>query len=126
MEQQDIFQASLIERKYQELANNLEIISTQITELEKFREDIAFLKKSKGKEALSQIGKGVYIKSEIKDKSHLFVEVGAGAVVKKTPEETIKVIENQISSLKQAHIQILSELEIYQTQLEAIMNKIEK
>ena len=69
MNQEDLLQASLIEREYHELENNLQLIDAQIQELEKFREDLGFLIKSDNKEILSSLGRGVYLKSTIEDKN---------------------------------------------------------
>ncbi len=125
MNQEDLIQASLIEREYRELENNLQLIDAQIQELEKFKEDLDFLTNSKNREMLAQIGRGVYISSSIEDKKKLFIEVGSGVVVKKTPEEAQKIIAKQISHLRQAHMQMLSHLESYQSQLNTLINKIE-
>ena len=126
MNEQEIFQASKLERKHQELEQNLQLIENQIQELEQFKEDIEFLIKSEKKESLSSIGKGVFIRSRIEDKKDLFVEVGTGIVVKKTPEQTQKVVENQIKRLKETRIQIISQLEIYHYSLQELISKIQK
>ena len=125
MNQEDLLQASLIEREYHELENNLQLIDAQIQELEKFREDLGFLIKSDNKEILSSLGRGVYLKSTIEDKKKLFIEVGSGIIVKKTPEEAQKIIEKQVSYLKQAHLQILSHLESHHNNLNNLIDKID-
>lgn len=124
MEEQEIFQAQMIERQHQELEQNLELVETQISELEQFREELGFLIKSKEKKALSLLGRGVYMETSIQDKTKLFVEVGSNVVVKKTPEEAMNVIEGQVSRLKNARLKIISHIETYQIKLQEMISQM--
>ena len=126
MDQETIMHFSAIEQEARELEDNLQLIATQIAELDNFRESLEFLMKSKEKEILSSLGKRVYMKSKIEDKEKLFVEIGAGIVVKKTPEETIKIVKEQIIRLQEARVQISVQLEIYQRELESFLYSVKK
>lgn len=121
-----ILQAAVAEQQAHQLEENLQLVDAQITELEEFNRNLKILKDSKEKEMLSQLGKRVYIKTKIEDKEKLFVEVGAGVVVKKTPEETMKIVSNQISRLQEAKVQILSQLNVYHTQLQEFLEMVRK
>lgn len=125
MDAESVFQASLLERQANELEQNLQLVEAQINQLEEFKKSLEFLIKSKDNEILASFGRGVYVKSTLKDKEKLFVEVGAGIMVKKTPEETKLIIESQISRLKQARMQIISQIEMTQEQLEEFLSEID-
>lgn len=125
MDAELVFQASILERQANELEQNLQLVEAQVNQLEEFKKSLAFLEKSKDNEILSPIGRGVFIKSEIKDKEKLFVEVGSNIIVKKTPEETKKIIESQVSRLKQARVQIAAQLEITQEQLQGLLSELQ-
>ena len=125
MDENLLLQASEIEKRIQELTNNLEFIDSQILELEQFQENLNSLKQWKGKEKLSTLGKGVYLKTAMLEKE-LFVEVGAGIVVKKTPEETQKVVENQIKRIKEARISVLFDLDSLQKEFNNLLVEINK
>lgn len=125
MDAESVFQASLLERQANELEQNLQLVEAQINQLEEFKKSLEFLIKSKDNEILASFGRGVYVKSTLKDKEKLFVEVGAGIMVKKTPEETKAIIESQISRLKQARMQIISQIEMTQEQLEEFLSEID-
>ena len=125
MDENLLLQASEIEKRIQELTNNLEFIDSQILELEQFQENLNSLKQWNGKEMLSTLGKGVYLKTAMLEKE-LFVEVGAGIVVKKTPEETQKVVENQIKRIKEARISVLFDLDSLQKEFNNLLVEINK
>lgn len=126
MDQEIILKATIAEQQAHQLEENLQLVDAQITELEEFNRNLKTLRDSKEKEMLSQLGKRVYIKTKIENKEKLFVEVGAGVVVKKTPEETMKIVSNQISRLQEAKVQILSQLNFYHTQLQEFLETVRK
>ena len=125
-DQQEIFfKASLLERQSQELQQNLQLIENQISELEQFKENLDYFSKNEEKKMLSQLGKGIFVRTSLESKE-LLVEVGSGVVVKKTPEETIKIIESQISKLNEAKLSIQAQLESYNKDLAQIIKDIQK
>lgn len=125
MNQELIFQASLMQKQAEELETHLEIMQNQIQEMEQIRDSISNLSKSNEKEMLSTLGKGVHLKTELKSKD-LYVEVGSGIVVKKTPEETLSVINFQLKKLNEAKLQITGQLDIYRDTLKKIIQDIQK
>mgnify|MGYP001592947356 CR=1 FL=1 len=124
MNEETILKAAAIEREARQLEENLQLIEGQIVELDTFKESIKVVIESKDKEMLSLLGKRVYMKTKIEDKEKLFIEVGAGVVVKKTPEDILKIVKEQSGRLQEAKIQILLKLEEYQGQLEEFLNTI--
>ena len=63
---------------------------------------------------------------QAEDKKKLFIDVGAGVVVKKTPEETIEIVKEQILRLQEARVQISSQLEIYRGKLQEFIEEIRR
>jgi prefoldin alpha subunit len=117
--------AQMMQRQSEEAERGLQVIDEQINELEKFNDNLDFLDKSKEKQILANLGKGVFVKSDIKDKK-LFVEVGAGIIVRKSAIETRGVIEKQIKKFKEARIQILGQLEEFRGEFGRMVEEIEK
>ena len=126
MDQEQIMRAANIEREARVLEENLQFVDNQIAELENFKEGLLAFSQSEEKEMLSPFGKRVYIKTKVEDKDKLFVEVGAGVIVKKTPTETIKIVEGQVSRLKEARNQIANQLAAYQIELEAFIRTMQE
>ena len=125
MEQERIIQAARTEQIARQLEYNLQLIDAEIAELEDFKNNLNFLAESKEKEMLSSLGKRVFIKTKIEDKDKLFIEVGAGVVVRKSPKDALKIVEKQISRLKEAGLQIASQLNRYRGQLDEFLREIE-
>jgi len=121
-----MMEVARIERQARELEESLQIVESQIAELEMFKITLDSIMKAKDKEMLSTIGGRVYLKTKIEDIEKLFVEVGAGVIVKKTPSDTQNILKEQIHRLKEARLQIKSQLEEYYQYLENFMNEIEE
>lgn len=125
MDQELLLRASFLEQQSKELHENLELLDSQIQELSDFSLSLDFLINSDKKEVLSNLGKGVYLSTNISDKK-LFVQVGSGIVVRKTPEDTKKIIESQLLRLQEARFQLISQIEIYNSSLRETISNIEK
>jgi prefoldin alpha subunit len=127
MENQELLMhAQLIEKKSQELNSNFEMIEKQILELNEFSSQLETLANSKEKEILSSLGKGVHIKADLQNQKELFVEVGSGVIVKKTPQETQKIIQEQLKKLNEAKLQVKSGIEECNQQMLSLFAEIQK
>lgn len=108
----------------QEIEERLNLIVQQIGELEEFGDGLEVLEAS-GKEILASLGKGVYIPAEIKEKE-LFVGVGAGIFVKKSPVEAVKVIRGQTERLGLMRNELARRNESLDKEMQELMAEIEK
>lgn len=125
MNQEDLIQASFIEREAKEVQEKLSFVEQQIIELETFKENLMHLDSVNEKEMLSSLGKGVFIKTEIKDKK-LFVNVGHGILVRKTASEAQHIIENQIKTFHEARIALEKQLQILNSKINQIIAQFER
>jgi|SRR3989344_7154697 len=112
MNEELIYQAIEMQKVSEETESQLSFVNEQIADLKNFKQNLLELSKSQTEEILAPLGRGVYVKSKITD-NRLFVEAGAGVVVRKTPIEAVKVIEDQIQKFSQASIHLLEQLENY-------------
>ena len=122
MNQELLLRAQFLQSQAQELEQNLEIIDREISDLQKMDESLNFFMNSKESSTISTIGKGLHVKTNLESKE-LFVEVGAGIVVKKSPQEAIKVVQTQIKKLSEARVHISGKLDIYHRTLESILQE---
>jgi prefoldin alpha subunit len=122
MDQSLVIEASELEQLVGETQQNLEFVNSQLAELESFQLSLEHMEKTKEKNLLAPIGKGVYVDSEIKD-FNLFVEVGAGIVIKKTIAQTLSVVEDQISKLKEAKFHLSGQMDSYAMRMQEILAK---
>jgi prefoldin alpha subunit len=115
------------ERTYQqsrEFEESLGIIEQQIIELESFKKQLDDLEKSEGDEILATLGKGVFLKSKVLDKK-LFVDVGSGTIVRKTPKEAVDTIEDQVKKLTEMKNELSMKLNVMNSDLQGLMQKVE-
>jgi prefoldin alpha subunit len=117
-----IYRASELERSSQEIQQSLSMIESQISELEKFRENLEYLSKSDKKETFSSLGRGVYVKTTLSDEK-LLVDVGSGVLVKKTSEKTSEIILSQIKKFKDAKISLQGQLELINSELAKLIEE---
>ena len=120
-----MFRAQFLQKQAEEIEQSLEVVDREINDLQNLDTSLDFLIKSNEKSTISTIGKGLHIKTQLESKE-LFVEVGAGVVVKKSPEEARKVIQNQIKKLAEARIHMMNKLAIYNQTLESVVEEIGK
>ena len=121
-----IQKAQNLERQSKEAEASLQFINQTIAELEDFKVALEDFKNSKpGSEIFSQLGNRVYAKTELKD-NNVLVDVGAGVLVKKTPEEARKTVEEQLEKLKQAKVQVTEQLESYAQSFVGLMSELQK
>ena len=125
-EGQELLQRAMqLREQSEEIERQLEFVSEQITELRQFSANLEILKENKEKEMLANIGRGVHLKVSRADEEKLFVEVGAGIVVRKTPNETIKEIEKQIGKFAEAKMQLTAQLHKHAEEFRKMLKEVE-
>lgn len=125
MEQQTFLRASMLEQHSHEIEQNLEMIEAQILELKHLLNSITQIESSKENSLYSSLGKGIYLKTKLEDKN-LLVQVGAGVALKKTPLQTSQLIEEQLKKFQEAKSYLLSQREAVHSELNSIIETIEK
>ena len=125
MNQEQLLRASMMEQQAQALGERLQQVEQELRELVKLREALEGLMLSKEKRVLASLGKGVSFAAD-RVEEELFVEVGAGVVIKKKPEEVMEVIESQIERLSQAQEVISSRFDELMKILQTSFRHIEE
>lgn len=125
MDQELIMKFENVNAQMQELNEQGKIVETQLRELNQFGDSLKAMYENDSDEMLASLGKGVFVKTDIRDKK-LFVEVGSGYMVKKTPEAAMDVVKSQIGKLSEMKIQIGERVEVLNEELRKILEKAEK
>lgn len=90
----------VLNQQIQQSQQQLQMLSQQVQELKNLSANLSEISKTgKSSEMYTNLGVGVHLKSKVEDIKHLLVNVGAGILVKKTPEETITIVNKQITEL---------------------------
>ncbi len=126
MENEELIRrATDLHEETQETEKQISIIDEQIRELENYKSHVNSLKNVSDQNVLSSIGKGIHVKTRF-ESPEIFIEVGAGVVIKKTVEETISIIEEQLSKFKQARIQLMQRLQTLTTELGTMISILDQ
>ena len=110
MNQEQLIQLQAIEQETQQLEQQLQLVEQSIIEMQSLISSLDEIEKTDKKEIFANIGRGIYIPAEIKDKT-LSVEVGNKIFVKKSIPETKEIIEDQVQKLGSAREQISDRIE---------------
>lgn len=117
--------AMMLRQQSEEIEQQLNFVTQQIGELSEFSQTLEELDKNKEKEMLAPLGKGVFSKVDRKDEK-LFVEVGAGVMVRKTGKESKKIITEQIKKFTAARVQLTAQLEAFRQEFTRMLVEVEK
>ena len=115
----------MMEQETQQLNQQLQLIDQNVSEMQELELSLEEIDKEDSKELLANLGKGIYIPVEIKDKK-LIVEVGKKNFVKKTIPQAKEIIKNQLEKLVAAKAQTMERLEALQTEINGLMEVIQK
>jgi len=116
-------QFQVLEQHIKQMQQQAAALNAQLLDLISTTHSLDELKNVKpGTEILVPISSGIYAKGEIKDNSHLIVNVGANITVSKNLDDTRKIVETQAEEMKELQKQALEELQILTNQA-AIIEK---
>lgn len=111
MENQEIiFKLSMFEQQLQQLQQQMQAVSSGITELKSLHLGLDDIPGSVDKEIFARIGRGIYSKAKIISEE-LMVNVGENNFVNKSVPETKKMIEEQIERLKEVEKELEENIE---------------
>lgn len=124
---QEILQKAMTLRfQSEEVEKQLQFVQEQIVEMNEFTKTLDSFNESEESEILAPLGKGVYMKAKKEKGEKLFVQTGAGVVVRKTPEEAKRVITGQIKKFTEVKIHLTAQLETFRHEFGLMLEEVEK
>lgn len=124
MNEEMLREAGKLHQEIQQMEQHSSLIDDELISLEKLYLGLANFETGK-EEVLASMGKGIFFPAKITG-IEMFVEVGAGIVVKKNKEEVRKLIEKQIDRMRKSRIFLRQELETRFSALQEFMQELEK
>ncbi|MBM3898018.1 MAG: prefoldin subunit alpha [Thaumarchaeota archaeon] len=125
-----VSQVRILEAYLNEVSARENITGRAIIESRASLEAVKALTSTPSNEVLLPIGAGVLLNSAIAKPDKLFIDIGAGAVVAKTPEETaafveqrIKELETALGNIQQQKAQVENQLAAYRAAVNDIVEK---
>lgn len=123
MEKQEYFmRMNMLGQEAEKLEQHMQAIDQQMQELNGVKSSIESINNNEQKEILSNLGKGIFIETEIKNRE-LFVNIGGGIIVKKTADETIKIIKEQSEKLLLGKEEITLRIEELQDEMKKLLGE---
>lgn len=98
--QELLYKLSVFEKQIEQLNQQLQLIEKSTLDLNSLDFGMDEIKGSVGKEVLAQLGRGIFVKTNIASEE-LIVDVGEKNFVKKSIPETKKIIKEQLEKLNQ-------------------------
>jgi prefoldin alpha subunit len=121
-QQEHIRRFSILQQKANQIQEQIQQINSQIEEFEGLKRSVGDVKE--GREVLSPLGRGLFFKSDVKDKK-LFVSIGSGIVVKRNPEKAGEIIDKQIGNMKDVKKDLVEEIEGINSQFQEILTGLQ-
>ena len=116
----------IIEEEARQIEMQIEMIDQQSTELVQISKSLEQLwSKEESPEFLANLGKGIFIKAKALEKE-LFVSIGKGTVVKKTPKEAIEIIKTQLKRASETKSEFMSRINALQVDMQKLVEEAEK
>ncbi len=115
-EQQEVQQKyillQMIENQMRQIEQDIREISNRNQDLSLLKNHLDTLKESQANVKLkAPIGAGIYVDAELKNSKDVFINIGAGVIVKKTIPEAKSIIDKQIGEMERALDQLSKNIE---------------
>jgi len=127
MEKQEyLMRMQVIEEEARQIEMQMEMIDQQSNELIQISKSLEELSRAEeNPEFLANLGKGIFIKAKALEKE-LFVSIGNGTVVKKTPKEAIEIITTQLRRASETKSEFMSRINELQGDMQKLAEEAEK
>lgn len=123
-QQEMMMEVQEMAQQAERIEQHVGFLGQQIEELEKFKSNLNRFDAKPGNKMLASFGKGVFMESELKS-DKLFVEVGAGILVRKEAGEVSSILEQQIQSIITSREYFKQQFDMYTNELQNRMNTID-
>ena len=125
-DQQEAYTYQLLSQQLQQFQQQLQILEQQLEELQQLDEHLTSFKTvKKDTEGFANLGAGVYVKATFNDTETIYLTVGAGVLVPKTPDEAKELVQKQIKELEDTHQMLLQNMQGIITRLQQIEQKMQ-
>ena len=124
-QQEVMFKLSIFEQQIRQLQEQHQAVEQAIAETNSLTHSLEDLKDSKGKEIFASIGKGIFVRGEVKSED-LIVDVGGKRFVNKSIPETQELIKKQVKKLDEIKIEIEENLEKINEELTKVFEEAQK
>lgn len=124
-QQEYLIKMQMIQQEAGQLEEKTGVIDQQISEMQAIKTSLEDLdKKKEDDEMMSNLGKGIFLKTAIKEKE-LLINVGKDIMIKKSVKETIAVLDDQMSKLVVGKEEAMARMQDLQGEMMAMIKEAE-
>ncbi len=102
------------------------LLTQRIEELQKTKDAIEELKRTKPDKALIPLGSGNFIVGRIEDTENIIVGIGAGVAIKKKREDAIEILNSRLRELEVSMNEVANRIQILSQEIEKLQLEIEE
>ncbi len=118
-----IMKIGMLQEEGKKIEEQLNLFTQQSIELSNLQENLKNFHETKQKEILASFGKGIFFKSDVREKG-FFVNVGGGIVLKKSYEETREIISRQIVQIDKIRAELVKEIQKLNSQIVELVEEV--
>jgi prefoldin alpha subunit len=121
-----MFELQMMQGQMDQLKQQKQAVMAKKAEIEATRNALKGIDKNDNSEIMVPLGSGVFVKAKVADKSKIHYSVGAGVVVTKNAEDTIKYLEQQEKVTNEADIEIDTQMKEMADKAQQLIGALEK
>jgi prefoldin alpha subunit len=116
-----------LQKHIEHIGEQAEMLNQQSVEIEISKSALKTISNEKiGNEVLAPIANGIFLKTKLEDNQKLIVNVGSNVTVEKTPDEVIKLLEEQGEKIVQKIDEANQLIQQLQNQAMAIFQEVQE
>lgn len=124
--QQELFyKLSFFEQHFNQLQQQMQAVEQAVIELQELELGLNELKNKKDGEIFAPIGKGIFMKAKLSEEE-LLVDIGGKNFVKKSVDETQKIISEQTLKLENIKNELAEELDKVRDEMQGLIDGIQE
>lgn len=110
--QQKYLEYQILEKSIKQLSVQLQQIEQQANDTQEVTQTISDLSEvQQGTTILYPLSTGLFFEGKIENAKNIYVNIGAGAIIKKTLQQTIKDLNDQVINMKAVQQEIHNKIE---------------
>ncbi len=120
-----ILKLQMLEQQGEERRQQIEELEKQKADMAGLKDSLKALEEKKSGEILSNLGRGIFIKTRVEDEK-VFVNVGSKTLVRKSFQETREIIDKQLTEIERVKVELIRNIEEINLHLYSLLEEAQK
>ncbi len=120
-----LLKLNFLEQQADERKHQIEELERQAADLTDLKDSLKALEEKKSGEILSNLGRGIFLKTGVEDEK-VFVNIGSKTLVRKTFQETREILDKQIMEIEKLRQELFKGIEEINLSLYRLLEEAQK